>query len=118
MASFIKITTTANVNTGIGFFINPEKIVSVQSDSGDPMVTFVSVVLPKSDATAPPQVNQLSIEIDTATTPAGEFPVTNAMNTAIETAIATPGVVVDFNFILKNIAVAGVTVTDVTIANP
>lgn len=118
MASFIKITTTANVNTGIGFFINPEKIVSVQSDGGDQAVYFVSVILPKSDATAPPEVTQLSIEIDQATTPSGEFPVTKAMNTAIETAISTPGVVVDFNFILKNIAVAGVEVTDVYVTNP
>ena len=113
MASFIKITTTANVGTGIGFFINPEKIVSVQSDGGDPAITLVSFILPLSSGL----VFQLEIDCDLGTTPSGEFPITRAMNAAIEIAISNPGVVVDFNAILKTIAVDDLVVQDVFIAN-
>jgi len=109
MASFIKITTTANIGTGIGFFINPEKIVSVQTDGGDASITLVSFILPLSSGL----VFQLEIDCDLGTTPSGEFPITRAMNAAIETAISNPGVVVDFNAILKNIAVDDLVVLDV-----
>lgn len=111
MASFIKITTTANIGTGIGFFINPEKIVSIQSDGGDPAITLVSFILPLSSNST--QVYQFEIDCDPGTTPSGEFPITRAMNAAIETAISNPGVVVDFNAILKNIAVDDLVVLDV-----
>jgi hypothetical protein len=113
MASFIKITTTANIGTGIGFFINPEKIVSVQSDGGDQSITLVSFILPLSSGL----VFQLEIDCNPGTTPAGEFPITRAMNAAIETAISNPGVVVDFNAILKTIAVDDLVVLDVFPAN-
>lgn len=116
MASFIKITTTANINTGIGFFINPEKIVSVLSDGGDPGITLVSFILPLSSQGGG-NVYQLEIDCDPGSTPSGEFPITRAMNAAIETAISNQGVVVDFNAILKNIAVDDLVVQDVFSAN-
>ncbi len=111
MASFIKVTTTANIGTGVGLFLNPEKIVSVQSDGGDPSITLVSFILPWSSNG--PQNWQVEIDCDPGSTPSGEFPITRAMNAAIEIAISNPGVVVDFNAILKTIAVDDLVVQDV-----
>mgnify|MGYP003111521668 CR=1 FL=1 len=114
MASFIKIQTQTNIDAGngVGFLINPEKIVSVLSDGGDPTFTYVSFVLSSipsrlvSSGSTNVSVRALRIG---AVVPAAStgFPVTEAMNKAIETAISTPGIVVDFNAILKGIAVDG-----------
>lgn len=119
MASFIRIQNQSNIDnaTGVGFLVNPEKIVSVQSDGGDPGFTYVSLTLPKSNNTAPPDVYQLEIDANIPAASTG-FPVTEAMNIAIETAILTPGTVVDFNAVLKSIAVDGTFVIDVTVTNP
>ena len=118
MASFIKIKTTANINTGLGFFINPEKIVSVQSDGGDNTFTYVSLIPSGNQPTVNAQVYQLEIDCDPGSTPSDEFPITRAMNAAIEIAISNPGVIVDFNAILKGIEVDDIVVTGVNIVNP
>tara|TARA_Y100000385_G_scaffold272581_1_gene313558 strand:+ start:365 stop:712 length:348 start_codon:yes stop_codon:yes gene_type:complete len=101
MASFIKIQTQEDIYNanGIGFLVNPEKIVSVQSDGGDPGLSYMSFLIPKNNG------NVFTLELE-ANIPAAStgFPVTQAMNKAIETAILTPGTVVDFNAILKSIA--------------
>jgi hypothetical protein len=119
MASFIRIQDQVNIDTatGIGFLINPEKIVSVQSDSGDPAFTRVSFTQSKSNLTDPPDVIQLEID---ATIPAAStgFPVTEAMNKAIETAILTPGTVVSLSAVLKSIAVDGTIINEAQVTNP
>ena len=119
MASFIRIQTQANIDNanGIGFLINPEKIVSVQSDSGDAAFTRVSFTQSKSNLTVPPDVIQLELDANIPTASTG-FPVTEAMNKAIEAAILTPGTVVDFNAVLKSIAVDGTFINNATITNP
>ncbi len=119
MASFIRIQNQSNIDnaTGVGFLLNPEKIVSVQSDGGDPGFTYVSFTQSKSNLTSPPDVIQLELDVNIPAASTG-FPVTEAMNKAIETAILTPGTVVDFNAVLKRIAVDGTFVIDATISNP
>lgn len=117
MASFIKIQTQANIDSanGIGFLINPEKIVSVQSDGGDPGFNYISFVVARGGN--PNEVWQLEIDANIPAASTG-FPVTQAMNKAIEIAISTPGTVVDFNAVLKGIAVDGTSVLDINITNP
>ncbi len=119
MASFIRIQTRENIDNanGIGFLVNPEKIVSVQSDSGDAAFTRVSFTQSKSNLTSPPDVIQLELDANIPVASTG-FPVTEAMNKAIEAAILTPGTVVDFNAVLKSIAVNGTFINDVSITNP
>jgi len=120
MASFIKIQTQTDIDnaTGIGKLVNPEKIVTVQSVNGDPTTTLVSFVLssiPSSaTGTGSRTVSVLEIEANIPIASTG-FPVTEAMNKAIEIAILTNGAVVDFNAILKGIAVDGVFINSLSI---
>ncbi len=117
MASFIRIQTRENIDNanGIGFLVNPEKIVSVQSDGGDPGFALISFVVARGGN--PNEVFQLELDANIAAGSTG-FPLNQAMNKAIETAILTPGTVVDFNAVLKSIAVDGTAVVDINITNP
>ena len=106
MASFIKISTSANFGTGVGFFINPEKVVFVQSDNGDPATYFIRLNLPSQvQGIANPVTNNeiygMSIDIvDNRVGPPNDFPFLEAMNEALEIALNNDDVVVDVNLLL------------------
>lgn len=106
MASFIKISTSANYGSGVGFFINPEKVVYFASDGADPAQYFLRLDLPTQvQAVAGPvnsnEVYGMGIEVvDNRVGPPNDFPLLEAMNEAIEIALNNDDVVVDVNLML------------------
>tara|TARA_R100000773_G_C4198195_1_gene101573 strand:+ start:123 stop:497 length:375 start_codon:yes stop_codon:yes gene_type:complete len=124
MASFIKISTSADVGTGKGLFINPEKVVFVQSDSGDPATYFIRLNLPTqvSNVAGPVSNNEvygIGIDIvDNRVGPPNDFPFLEAVNEAIETALNTDDVVVDVNLLLIQKVGRDYTIDGVSISNP
>ena len=124
MASFIKISTSADVGTGKGFFINPEKIVFFKSDGGDPALYFMRLDLPTQvQAVAGPvsnnEVYSIAIDItDNRVGPPNDFPLLEAMNEAIETALNNDDVVVDVNLLLIQQVGRDYLISGVSISNP
>ena len=124
MASFIKISTSANFGTGEGFFINPEKIVFFKSDGGDPALYFMRLDLPTQvQGVAGPVVNNevysIAIDIvDNRVGPTNDFPLLDAMNEAIETALNNDDVVVDVNLLLIQQVGRDYLIDGVSISNP
>ena len=124
MASFIKISTSADVGTGKGFLINPEKIVFFKSDGGDPAIYFMRLDLPTQvQGVAGPvnnnEVYSIAIDItDNRVGPPNDFPLLEAMNEAIETALNNDDVVVDVNLLLIQQVGRDYLISGVSISNP
>jgi len=124
MASFIKISTSANFGTGVGFFINPEKIVFAQNDGGDPQTYFIRLDIPvQSQQVAGPvtgnEVYGIGIDVvDNRVGPPNDFPLLEAMNEAIEIALNNDKVVVDVNLMLIQKVGRDYIIDGVSIANP
>jgi len=124
MASFIKISTSADVGTGKGFFINPEKIVFFKSDGADPALYFMRLNLPTQvQAVAGPvsnnEVYSIAIDItDNRVGPPNDFPLLEAMNEAIEIALNNDDVVVDVNLMLIQKVGRDYLISGVSISNP
>ena len=121
MASFIKISKTADVGTGKGFFINPENIVFTQNDSGDPQLYIIRLNLSNQvDSINGPygsnEVWSITIDVDPLTAGTG-FPLLEAINEAVELALTNDNVVIDVNRIVTRLADPGYTITDVSIGN-
>ena len=121
MASFIKISKTADVGTGVGFFINPKNIVFTQNDNGDPILYIIRLTVSNevSTITGPYSDNDvysISIEIDPATVGTG-FPLLEAINQAVELALTNDGVVIDVNRIVARLADPGYSIIDISIGN-
>ena len=124
MASFIKISTSANFGTGVGFFINPEKVVFVQNDGGDPATYFIRLNLPTQVQGVAGPVNNnevygMSVDIvDNRVGPPNDFPFLEAMNEAIEISLNNDDVVVDLNLMLIQKVGRDYTIDGVSISNP
>ena len=124
MASFIKISTSADVRTGKGFFINPEKIVYFASDGGDPAQYFLRLDLPTQVQQVAGPVNNnevygIPIEVvDNRVGPPNDFPLLEAMNEAIEIALNNDDVVVDVNLMLIQKVGRDYLIDGVSISNP
>ena len=121
MASFIKISKTADVGTGVGFFINPKNIVFTQNDNGDPILYIIRLKVSNEVSTitgpyADNDVFSLTIEIDPATVGTG-FPLLEAINQAVELALTNDGVVIDVNRIVARLADPGYSIIDISIGN-
>lgn len=121
MASFIKISKTADVGTGVGFFINPKNIVFTQNDNGDPILYIIRLKVSNevSTITGPYSDNDvysIGIEIDPATVGTG-FPLLEAINQAVELALTNDGVVIDVNRIVARLADPGYSIIDISIGN-
>ncbi len=124
MASFIKISTSADIGTGVGFFINPEKIVFFKSDGADPALYFMRLNLPTQVQQVAGPVNNnevygMSIDIvDNRVGPPNDFPFLEAINEAIETALNNDDVVVDVNLLLIQKVGRDYLIDGVSISNP
>ena len=121
MASFIKISKTADVGTGVGFIINPKNIVFTQNDNGDPILYIIRLKVSNEVSTitgpyADNDVYSLTIEIDPATVGTG-FPLLEAINQAVELALTNDGVVIDVNRIVARLADPGYSIIDISIGN-
>jgi len=124
MASFIKISTSANFGTGVGFFINPEKIVYFASDGGDPAIYFMRLNLPTQVQQVAGPINSNEVYgigidiIDNRVGPPNDFPLLEAMNEAIEIALNNDDVVVDVNLMLIQKVGRDYLIDGVSISNP
>jgi len=124
MASFIKISTSANFGTGVGYFINPEKVVFVQTDSGDPVTYFIRLNLPSqvqpiAGAPADNAIYGMTVDIvDNRVGPPNDYPFLEAINEAIEIALNNDDVVVDVNLMLIQKVGRDYTIDGVAISNP
>lgn len=121
MASFIKISKTADVGTGKGFFINPENIVFTQNDNGDQQLYIIRLNLSNqvdsiNGAYTGNEVYSITVDIDPATVGTG-FPLLQAINEAVELALTNDNVVIDVNRIAARLADPGYTITDISIGN-
>jgi uncharacterized protein YycO len=123
MASFIKISTSANFGTGVGLFINPEKIVFADNDGGDPLTYYIRLNLPSQvqPIAAAPSDNEIygiGVDIiDNRVGPPNDFPFLEAINEAIETALNNDDVVVDVNLLLIQKVGREYTIDGVSISN-
>jgi uncharacterized protein YycO len=123
MASFIKISTSANFGTGVGLFINPEKIVFADNDGGDPLTYYIRLNLPSQvqPIAAAPSDNEIygiGVDIiDNRVGPPNDFPFLEAINEAIETALNNDDVVVDVNLLLIQKVGRDYTIDGVSISN-
>jgi hypothetical protein len=121
MASFIKISKTADVGTGVGFFINPKNIVFTQNDNGDQIQYIIRLKVSNEVSTitgpyADNDVYSIGIEIDPATVGTG-YPLLEAINQAVELALTNDNVVIDVNRIVTRLADPGYSIIDINIGN-
>ncbi len=124
MASFIKISTSANFGTGVGLFINPEKIVIADNDGGDPQTYYIRLNLPSqvqpiAAAPADNAIYGITVDIvDNRVGPPNDFPFLEAISEAIEIALNNDDVVVDVNLMLIQKVGRDYTIDGVAISNP
>ena len=108
----------------MSFFINPEKVVFVQNDGGDPATYFIRLNLPTQVQQVAGPVNSnevygMSIDIvDNRVGPPNDFPFLEAMNEAIEISLNNDDVVVDLNLMLIQKVGRDYTIDGVSISNP